>query len=98
MGAAFGSGRRRCMAISVAVPVGELPRQVDLCAGAKIRGLKSDGHDLEAEMGRSSRSSIWTRSAATSTQVSRRAQNCWSTVVLQDGRAIRTATSSRLAV
>ena len=53
MGAAYGSAGERCMAISVAVPVGE--KTADRLVSAlepKIRGLKiGPGTDPEAEMG-----------------------------------------------
>src|SRR5258706_7456111 len=53
MGAAFGSAGERCMAISVAVPVGETTANKLISALApKIRGLKiGPGTDPEAEMG-----------------------------------------------
>jgi len=53
MGAAFGSAGERCMAISVAVPVGETTANRLISALApKIRGLKiGPGTDPEAEMG-----------------------------------------------
>ena len=53
MGAAYGSAGERCMAISVAVPVGE--KTADLLIGRlvpKVRGLKiGPGTDPELEMG-----------------------------------------------
>jgi len=53
MGAAFGSAGERCMAISVAVPVGETTANRLISALApKIRSLKiGPGTDPEAEMG-----------------------------------------------
>jgi len=53
MGAAFGSAGERCMAISVAVPVGETTANRLISAMApKIRSLKiGPGTDPEAEMG-----------------------------------------------
>jgi malonate-semialdehyde dehydrogenase (acetylating)/methylmalonate-semialdehyde dehydrogenase len=53
MGAAYGSAGERCMAISVAVPVGEKTAERLVSALApKIRGLKiGPGTDRDAEMG-----------------------------------------------
>jgi malonate-semialdehyde dehydrogenase (acetylating)/methylmalonate-semialdehyde dehydrogenase len=53
MGAAYGSAGERCMAISVAVPVGERTADELLARlTPKIRGLKiGPGTDPEAEMG-----------------------------------------------
>src|SRR3546814_5018155 len=55
MGAAYGSAGERCMAISVAVPVGQATADalVERLA-PKVRTLKiGPGTDVEAEMGRS---------------------------------------------
>nr|WP_315484549.1 CoA-acylating methylmalonate-semialdehyde dehydrogenase [uncultured Undibacterium sp.] len=52
MGAAYGSAGERCMAISVAVAVGEIADQLVEKLVPRVRALKiRDGMDAEAEMG-----------------------------------------------
>jgi malonate-semialdehyde dehydrogenase (acetylating) / methylmalonate-semialdehyde dehydrogenase len=88
MGAAYGAAGERCMAISVAVPIGDqvadalVERLVP-----KVRGLKiGPGSDREAE--------AWPRSRATSTGASRRGPSSSSTAATSRCRATRTASSS----
>ena len=96
MGAAFGSAGERCMAISVAVPVGETTANRLIAAWRRrFAASKSDlARIRKRKWARLSQSSIWTRSAVTSMQASRRVQNCSSTAVASKCRATRTAISS----
>ncbi len=96
MGAAYGSAGERCMAISVAVPVGEKTADALIAKlEPKVRALKiGPGTDPRPRWGRSSPASISTRCAATSTPASPRAPSWWSTAGPSGCRVTRTAISS----
>ncbi len=96
MGAGYGSAGERCMAISVAVPVGEATaNKLVEALKPKVQALKiGPATDPDAEMGRSSRSSTSRRCSATSIRASRKAPNSSSTAAVSPSRATRTATSS----
>jgi malonate-semialdehyde dehydrogenase (acetylating) / methylmalonate-semialdehyde dehydrogenase len=96
MGAAFGSAGERCMAISVAVPVGETTANRLISALApKIRSLKiGPGTDLEAEMGPLVTKQHLGKVRGYIDAGVAEVQNCSSTVVASKCRATRTATSS----
>ncbi len=52
IGAAYGSAGERCMAISVAVAVGDVADQLVTALGARVRALRvGEGHQPDAEMG-----------------------------------------------
>ena len=97
MGAAYGSAGERCMAISVAVPIGEKTADALIeRLEPKVRGLKiGPGTDPRGRDGAAGhRRSTSTRCAATSTRASARAPSWWSMAATSRCRATRTATSS----
>ncbi|WP_163596222.1 aldehyde dehydrogenase family protein, partial [Klebsiella pneumoniae] len=52
MGAAYGSAGERCMAISVAVAVGDVGDKLVAALAPKVKALKiGEGHQAGAEMG-----------------------------------------------
>ena len=79
MGAAFGSAGERCMAISVAVPVGQRTAdEVMSRLAPRASGCASaPAFRKSPRWVRSSRANTWKRCAATSTAASRKALNWW---------------------
>ena len=81
MGAGYGSAGERCMAISVAVPVGDkvadalVERLAPACGSSRSAGTRSPASRWAAW----SRPSTWPRCAATSTSASRKVRSSSST-------------------
>ena len=99
MGAAYGSAGERCMAVSVAVAVGDAGDALMAKLEPRVRGLKiGPGTDPEAEMGPLvTRQASRARSRATSISASRRAPSSSSTAAASSSRATRKASSSAAA-
>ena len=96
MGAAYGSAGERCMAISVAVAVGDQVAD-DLIdrLSPRVRGLKiGPGNDPEVEMGPLNTKQHFDKVMGYIDRgVSRKAPIWWSTAAASSSRATRTATS-----
>ena len=100
IGAGYGSAGERCMAVSVAVPVGKktadilleklIPRVESLKIGPSTDDKADYGPMVTAR-------NCSTRCAATSTSASRKAPSSWSTAAASNCRATRTAISSAAA-
>jgi malonate-semialdehyde dehydrogenase (acetylating) / methylmalonate-semialdehyde dehydrogenase len=99
MGAGYGSAGERCMAISVAVAVGDVGDKLIERLEPRIRSLKvGPGTDPDAEMGPLVTKQHFDKvKAAMSTSASRKAQSSWSTGAASSSRATRTATTSAAA-
>ena len=97
MGAAYGAAGERCMAISVAVPIGDAGRRrADRAAGAQ--GARAEDRPRFRPRGRDGAADLaartWPRSRATSTRAWPRGPSSSSTAATSRCRATRTASSS----
>ena len=99
IGAGYGSAGERCMAISVAVPVGKdtADRLMDKLV-PRVESLKvGPSTDSSADFGPLVTKQALERVKTTSTSASRKAPNSWSTAVASGCRATRTATTWAVA-
>jgi malonate-semialdehyde dehydrogenase (acetylating)/methylmalonate-semialdehyde dehydrogenase len=98
MGAGYGSAGERCMAISVAVAVGDkTATRWSSQAGARARLKVGPGTDPEAEMGPLVTKQHYEKVKGYVDRASRKAPSWWSTAAASSCRATRTATSSAAA-
>ena len=95
IGAGYGSAGERCMAVSVAVPVGQ--KTADILMEKLVPRVESlkigPSTDAQADYGPMITRRIWKKSRATSTSASRKARSSSSMAAASSCRATRMATS-----